>query len=85
MEKISPVICIDYMKSFSASGVEDVLAFNDREIRLAFSGGGRARILGEGLKIIEFEKRNGEFKLSGAVVGLKFSNGLGGAMKRFLK
>lgn len=34
MDKIIPEFVIEYKKSFTASGVGDVISFNDREIRL---------------------------------------------------
>ena len=63
----------------------DVISFNDREIRLSLVEGGRVCITGEGLKIVGFEKRTGEFKMVGAVVGVKFLSGGQTTLKRFFK
>lgn len=85
MDKIIPDFVIEYKKSFTASGVGDVISFNDREIRLSLVEGGRVCITGEGLKIVGFEKRTGEFKMVGAVVAVKFLSGAQTTLKRFFK
>ena len=82
MDKIIPNFCIEYKKSLIASGIADVISFNEREIRLKLEDGGRVNITGENLKIVGFEKRTGEFKLVGTVLSIKF---LGGASSPFMK
>ena len=85
MEKVQPVFTIEYKKSFSASGICDVLAFNEREIKLAIVEGGRMVITGESLKIVGFNKQSGEFKLVGIVSGVKFLSATGSPLKRLFK
>lgn len=85
MEKTVPDFAIEYKKSLAASGVADVMSFNDREIRLSLTEGGKAVITGDGMKIVCFEKRTGEFKLVGAVSGVRFSSAAQPFLKRFFK
>mgnify|MGYP002521566916 CR=1 FL=1 len=85
MDKVIPNFVIEYKKSLVASGVGDVISFNEREIRLNLAEGGKVLICGEGLKIVKFEKKTGEFKLIGAVGSVKFLSGGQTALKRFFK
>ncbi len=85
MEKTVPNFTIEYKKSLAASGIADVTSFNDREIRLNLTEGGKAIITGEAMKIVCFEKRTGEFRLAGVVSGVKFSSASQSFIKRFFR
>lgn len=85
MDKIVPNFVIEYKKSFSASGVADVISFNDREIKFTLAEGGKVSVFGEALKIVGFEKRTGDFRLVGVVCGVKFSSGAQSAFGRFFR
>lgn len=85
MDKIVPNFVIEYKKSLAATGVADVISFNDREIKFTLVEGGKVSVTGEALKIVCFEKRTGEFRLAGVVCGVKFSSGAQSAFGRFFK
>ena len=85
MDKVIPNFCIEYKKSLIASGVGDVISFNEREIKLKLEDGGRVNITGDNLKIVGFEKRTGEFKLAGVVMSVKFLGGASSPLAKLFK
>ena len=85
MDKIIPDFVIEYKKSFTASGVGDVISFNDREIRLSLVEGGRVCITGEGLKIVRFNELDGSLSLSGKVNAVRYDEQKPPILKRIFK
>ncbi len=67
-------VVIEQQKKISMTCVESVDAFTAQQIGLTLTGGGRAIISGEGLKIINFSKSNGNFCAAGKVGGVKFAD-----------
>lgn len=73
----SHIVDIDNRKSFSASGISDVLSFNEREVRMTLAGGGKLIILGDNLKIDGFSKQSGEVRISGLLRSLRYGETFG--------
>lgn len=62
-------------KEFTASGVVDVLAFGDREIRLSLVDGRKMVLSGENFVMGGFSKQTGDVRLSGRVSSIKYCGG----------
>ena len=73
----SHIVDIDNRKSFSASGISDVLSFNEREVRMTLAGGGKLIILGDNLKIDGFSKQSREVRISGLLRSLRYGETFG--------
>ncbi len=67
-------VLIEQQKKITMTGVESVDAFSARQISLTLSGGGRAVIDGDGLKIVSFSKSNSNFCATGKVFGVRFAD-----------
>ena len=72
-------------KTFSASGVKDVLAFSDKEIKLLLSDGKRLCVEGAALRISGFDKSSGGFAAEGDVCSVRFSGAKENILKRVFK
>ncbi len=72
-------LTLDDRKYLAVCGVADVLCFNEREVRLSLSGGGKMFVTGENLKIEGFSRQTGEARVNGTVRSIKYSDLLGGA------
>lgn len=76
-------ISIEQRKKFTATGIESVDSFSDKQIVLSFQGG-RIVVSGSGMKIVNFSKSNGNFGAVGDVTGAKYiAKGLGFKQKLF--
>ena len=67
-------IQIVYVQGFFATAVSEVIAFNEREIRLRLATGEKVCVCGENLKINVFNKQQGELRVVGAVSAVKYLN-----------
>ena len=67
-------LLIDYEQGLFATAICEVLAFNEREIKLSVLNGVKLIVFGEKLKITSFDKSSGELKLSGVVFSTKYSS-----------
>ncbi len=67
-------VTIEQQKKITMTAVESVDGFTAQQITLTLSGGGRAIITGDGLKIINFSKSNGNFGASGKISGVRFAD-----------
>ena len=72
MDKVIPNFCIEYKKSLIASGIGDVISFNEREIKLKLEDGGRVNIAGD-------------IKLAGVVLSVKFLGGASSPLAKLFK
>ena len=77
-------LTVEYGQGLVATGVVDVVAFSEREIRLALSVS-RLLIVGEKLKITGFNKSNGELRVNGVVGSIKYLQAPLSPVKRFFK
>ncbi len=85
MEQNCPhVLTVENRKGVFATGVIEVIFFNDREIRLNIADC-KLVISGENLKISGFNKQSGEFKATGTVFGTKYINSTNLSVKKFFK
>ena len=63
---------IEYGQGLVASGVAEVVGFNEREIRFKTDSGVKTIVLGDNLKINAFNKQTGELKVGGAINSVKY-------------
>ncbi len=69
-EKIQTAL-IEEQKKISMTSVESVDSFSSQQITLTMPNG-KAVIYGDGLKIVNFSKSNGNFTAEGKISGLKY-------------
>ena len=65
---------IEYGQGFFAMAISEVVAFNEREIRLRLTSGEKAYVYGNNLKINAFNKQLGELRVVGEVSAVKYLN-----------
>ncbi len=82
---MSEKIVIEERKELSITKVKEVESFCDKEIKLSLLDGVIATIKGEGLKIANFSKENGDFKLNGKIYEIKFADKKLSFLKRAIK
>ena len=63
---------IEYGQGFCSTAVGEVIAFNEREIRLRLNSGERVCVYGENLKINAFNKQLGELRVVGMISAVKY-------------
>ncbi|MBO4262691.1 MAG: YabP/YqfC family sporulation protein [Clostridia bacterium] len=86
MEQIRPNdVSIENRSRLLVTGIKDVGAFNESEIRLELLQGGRMVITGEKLNISGFDKATGEIRLCGKINSLKYVDKALPAGKRFFR
>lgn len=71
MEEKMQTALIEEQKKITMTGVESVDSFSTQQITLTVSNG-KAVISGDGLKIVNFSKSNGNFIAEGKISGLKY-------------
>ena len=64
---------IEYGQGFLATAVGEVVAFNERGIRLRLATGEKVCVCGENLKINAFNKQLGDLRVAGAISVVKYS------------
>ncbi len=73
-ENAAQNVTIEQQKKITMTSVESVDSFTAQQITLTLTGGGRAIITGENLKIIHFTKSNGNFGAVGKISGVRFAD-----------
>ena len=73
MEKIvKHTLFLEYGQGLLATAIAEVLSFDEKEVKLSLSSGGKLLVQGAKMKINGFDKGSGEFKLSGDVSSVKY-------------
>ncbi len=80
MENIQ-LLTIENKRKISITEAKEVIAFSEREIKLSLKDGSTLIALGDGLKIVAFDEKNGNFTAHGNISSIKFS----GSGKNFIK
>ncbi|MBQ7374198.1 MAG: hypothetical protein IJW64_06560 [Clostridia bacterium] len=81
-KNIRHTLLIEQGQGLIATAVLEVSSFNEKEIRLNLSTGGKLAVFGEKLKINGFDKNSGELKLSGAVLCVKYATSTSSKIKK---
>lgn len=84
MENVTPhSINIEQCKRVSATAIESVDAFSDKQIILSYQSG-RIAVSGSGMKIVNFSKTSGSFTATGDIQSVRYiSKGLSLKSKLF--
>lgn len=75
-------LTIEQCRRVTATAVESVDSFSDRQIVLSYSGG-RIVVTGEKMKIVNFSKTSGAFAATGVISGARYL-AKGGSFKQKL-
>ena len=65
---------LEYGQGFFATGIVEVVVFNEKEMVLRLDSGEKLCVLGENLKINAFNKQQGELCVVGSVAVVKYLN-----------
>ena len=84
MEEKIQSVTIDQQKRITMTCVESVDSFSMQQISVTV-GGGKAIVSGEGLKIVNFSKSNGNFSAEGKITGLRYLGKRDKITKRLLR
>lgn len=71
MENTPHSINIEQCKRITATAIDSVDAFSDKQIILSY-GGGRIAVSGSGMKIINFSKTSGAFAATGDITAVRY-------------
>ena len=71
MENTPHSINIEQCKRITATAIDSVDAFSDKQIILSY-GGGRIAVSGSGMKIINFSKTSGAFAATGDISAVRY-------------
>lgn len=63
---------IEQCKKITATAIDSVDAFSDRQIILSYPSG-RIIVVGSGMKIVGFSKSNGSFAASGQIESVRYA------------
>ena len=63
---------IEQCKKITATAIESVDGFSDKQILLSYSGG-KIIVLGSGMKIVNFSKTSGAFAATGDIVSVRYA------------
>ncbi len=85
MENCIHSVNIDGMARVTATAVEEVAGFTEKEIRLKVRGGDTLVLSGDNLKILCFDNKSGAFTAQGAIAGLKYRAKAESVVKRIFK
>lgn len=72
MESIPHSINIEQCKRISATSIDSVDAFSDKQIILSYQGG-RIIVTGSGMKIVSFSKTSGAFAATGEINSVRYA------------
>lgn len=72
MESVPHSINIEQCKRISATAIDSVDAFSDKQIILSFQGG-RIIVAGSGMKIVNFSKTSGAFAATGEINSVRYA------------
>lgn len=76
-------ISIEQCKKVSATAIDSVDAFSDKQIIMSFPGG-RIVVAGSGMKIVNFSKTSGSFAATGDIISVRYiGKGIGLKSKLF--
>ena len=76
-------VTVEQCKRITATAIESVDAFSDKQIILSYSGG-RIAVAGSGMKIVAFSKSGGNFAATGDISSVRYlSKGVG--LKKLFK
>ena len=71
MENSTHSLTIEQCKRITATAIESVDSFSDKQIILSFSDG-RIVVSGSGMKITNFSKSGGAFSAAGEIVAVRY-------------
>jgi len=77
-------LILDARKTLSLSAVETVDGFNEQMLKLTVNGS-KVQVFGENIKIIAFNKANGNLCAQGEIFEIKYSHQKQPLMKRIFK
>ena len=76
-------LSIEQCKKVTATAIDSVDAFSDKQLVLSYSGG-RIAVSGSGMKIVNFSKTSGAFSATGDISSVKYmSKSIGFRQKLF--
>lgn len=85
MDNVEPhSIGIEQCKRVTATAVESVDAFSDKQIVLSYSAG-RIVVTGNGMKIVNFSKTSGAFTATGEIISVRYANKSVGLKQKLFK
>ena len=64
-------LTVESLKKVTATAIDSVDAFSDKQIVLSFQGG-RIVVAGNGMKIVNFSKTSGGFTAVGEILSVKY-------------
>ena len=77
MENTPHTLNIEQCKRISATAIESVDAFSDKQITLSYQSG-KIIVAGSGMKIVNFSKSSGAFAATGEITSVRYAaKGLG--------
>lgn len=85
MENNLHTFLIESRKRVTATMIEEVLSFSDREIRLKCKDGSSILIVGQTLKILCFDNKVGSFTMSGDIESVRYKSQHENFIKKALK
>ena len=85
MENNLHTFLIESRKRITATQIDEVLGFTDREIRLKTKENTNIIITGQSLKILCFDNKNGAFTMSGTVETVRYRQSGENFIKKALK
>ena len=71
MENTAHSLTIEQCKKITATAIDSVDSFSDRQIVLSFAGG-RIVVTGSGMKIVGFSKTGGSFSATGEISSARY-------------
>lgn len=76
---------IEYGQGLTATAVEDLISFNENEIKISLVGKNRVVVLGEKLTVGGFNKQSGELRVCGNIHSVKYLSAHLSPVKRLFK
>ncbi|MBR2337372.1 MAG: YabP/YqfC family sporulation protein [Clostridia bacterium] len=67
-------ILIEHGQGFVSTATEEVLSFNEKEMKISVFSGEKVYIFGDKLRINGFNKQTGELRVVGEVSSVKYSS-----------
>lgn len=85
MEQTVPhSVNIEQCKRITATGIDSVDSFSDKQILLTYKDG-RIAVTGSGMKIVNFSKTSGAFSATGEIYSVRYIAKGAGFAKRLFK
>lgn len=85
MEQTVPhSVNIEQCKRITATGIDSVDSFSDKQILLTYKDG-RIAVTGSGMKIVNFSKTSGAFSATGEIYSVRYISKGAGLAKRLFK